>query len=1003
MCLTSPAMGKRLVITEKPSVAKDIVAAIGGFSEHDGYWESDDYCVTFAVGHLLELEQPEDIDPKYKRWTLDTLPILPQEFKVRPKKGTRDRLSVIKKLMQRDDVEGLINACDAGREGELIFREIAEFHGSDLPIERLWLQSMTKDAIRQGFGSLQDGAKFKGLSDAAHCRNYSDWLIGMNATRALTRRLKTRSENQAWSAGRVQTPTLAMLVDRELEILSHTPRPFWRIKGTFQYGGETYVGTWFDPSLRGGDDEEQKDDRLFDEARAKALVERLQGQAGVASETLKPSTEVAPPLFDLTSLQREANRRFGWSARRTLNAAQRCYEGHKVLTYPRTDTKALPQDYRTVVDEVIDQLGADARFQKAASTLKRDGLLNEKKIFDDSKVTDHFAIVPTGTLADLTGDDARLFDLVARRFLAAFHPPATWVRINRTTVVDGERFRSTARVLREAGWREVMGETEGEGKLTPFRPGADSTEGIDVATESVDLEADQTKPPPRISESRLLSLMENAGKYVDDEDAAEALKDSGIGTPATRADIIENLISKGYAMRAGRALKPSVKGIRLIDILHRMKAERLASPALTGEMEHQLAEVERGRLGADKFMSSIYDYAEEIVDLTKGFEFEHLYPDEAPLGTCPCGKEKPVYERSWFYRCKEPEGLETNQRKRKKMAEAGEEMIEDCTFRVWKDKSGRYIDRQTVKELLENKKSRPLDGFLTRQGRTFRAELELHDKDVELKRLEGGSADGEASETPEYEVDETPLGTCPHCREGQVMETRSTFICSKGLAVLRALDKDEATAFALRAKDVPEGMEYCPFLLPRTVCKREITRDEAQQYMQDGKTPLLEQFTSRKGRPFSAMLYMKETGRHGFEFLPRGGAQAKDGTSAEGETAKAASKKASATKKKAASKKKKTAAKKASTKKATAAKKPSTKKATAAKKKASTKKSATQKKASSKKAASNKAASRKAASAKSAATASSPASGGAASKKTVTKRRAARDANPPVEASSNPS
>ncbi|NJK90236.1 MAG: hypothetical protein HC923_13195, partial [Myxococcales bacterium] len=904
-------MGKSLVITEKPSVARDIVAAIGGFSEKDGYWEGADYVVTYAVGHLFELPAPEDMSPEYRAWTLNTLPILPPEFrfrdvapKLKPKSGTRDRLSTIRSLLQRKDVDRLVNACDAGREGELIFREIVEHFESTQPIQRLWLQSMTRDAIRRGFDELQDGVKYEGLSNAAHCRNYSDWVIGMNATRALTRRLKSRSENQAWSAGRVQTPTLAMLVHRELDILAHTPKPFWRIRASFQHADETYEALWFDPTARSsGEDDDQREDRLFDEAKAREIVEKTRGKMGVASETQKPSRDNPPLLFDLTSLQREANSRFGWSARRTLNAAQRCYEGHKVLTYPRTDAKALPNDYRPVVNEVIEQLGRDPRFTVAARRLKSAGLLNTEKIFDDAKVTDHFAIVPTGTLAThLSGDDARLFDLVARRFLAAFFRHALWTRIDRVTVVEGERFRSRARVLVEPGWREVMGETEGEGKLTPFVAGKELVEGVSVDPHEVGLEEEQTKPPNRITEARLLSLMEGAGKYVEDEETAEAMRESGIGTPATRADIIENLISKGYVLRAARALKPTVKGIRLIDILHRMKAERLASPALTGELERHLNLVERGRMGSAEFMDEIYEYAEEIVDLTKNFEFESLYPDEQPLGHCPCEKKRPVYERSWFYRCKEPDGLDTNMRRRKKAIEAGEDVVEDCSFRVWKDKSGRYIERQSVLELLESERTRPLDGFMTRQGKTYRGFLTLVGKDVELERLEASGEADEASEAPEYEVDETPVGKCPVCQEGDVVETRGSFVCTRGLAVLRALERDEASTLPIRPSQVPEDLVYCAFVLPRTVCKREVTRAESETYIRDHKTPILEDFTSKKGRPFSAMLVLRDTGRMGFEFPPRGRDARpgpEDGTTAgAGAAPKKASKKGKSTAKK---------------------------------------------------------------------------------------------------------
>ncbi|MGI9592163.1 MAG: DNA topoisomerase, partial [Myxococcota bacterium] len=346
-------MAKALVITEKPSVARDIAAALGGFREEDGYSESDDLVVTFAVGHLYELLPPEEVDEKFKRWTLDVLPILPERFGYRPKKGHSERLRTIKKLIAREDVDRIVNACDAGREGELIFREIVENLGATQPVERLWLQSMTDEAIRTGFASLRDGEELRGLADAAVCRAQSDWLIGMNATRALTKRLKSRKEKTAWSAGRVQTPTLAMLVGRELEVLAHVPRPYWRVTARFDHGGAEYEGTWFDPDFEAGEDTERKDDRIFERERAEAIVAAASGQRALARETRKPSRESAPTLFDLTSLQREANRRFSWSARRTLSAAQRCYDRHKLLTYPRTSSKCLPADYRATVDGVL--------------------------------------------------------------------------------------------------------------------------------------------------------------------------------------------------------------------------------------------------------------------------------------------------------------------------------------------------------------------------------------------------------------------------------------------------------------------------------------------------------------------------------------------------------------------------------------------------------------------------------------------------------------------------
>jgi DNA topoisomerase-3 len=844
------------VITEKPSVARDIVAALGGFREHDGFWENEDWVVTFSVGHLVQLLAPEDIDERYKRWTLDTLPILPEVFELKPKSGASERIRTIKKLLKRDDVESVVNACDAGREGELIFREIVQFLGSQKPTRRLWLQSMTTEAIRSGFRGLEPGSNYDGLAAAAACRSQSDWLIGMNATRALTRRLQARKEKVAWSAGRVQTPTLAILVDREHEILAHVPRPYWRIEANFEAASHSYGGTWFDPGFRASEAaDDARDDRVFDEARASEIAAAVEGQAGEARETRKPSRETAPPLFDLTSLQREGNRRFSWSARRTLSAAQRCYEAHKLLTYPRTDSKALPADYRDTVDQVLQAFSEAGPFQTEASRLLEQGLQNTERTFDDSKVSDHFAIIPTGRLpeAGLSGDDARLYDLVARRFLATFHPPAVWNRVERVTEVSGHSFRSRSRTLDVPGWRAVVGETAQDDQALPaLAPGQDEASGIAARNLDVETQHEETRPPPRVSEARLLSLMESAGRYVEADELADAIKEKGIGTPATRADIIENLIQKGYVVRVGKALRPQVKGIRLVDTLRRIHVDRLASPELTGELEYQLREVEHGDRTGPQFMKDMVEYTTEVVDRTRGFDYEDLYPDEEILGSCPqCGR--PVYERGWFYRCKEQPDAE-----------------EDCPFRIWKDKSGRYMDRNTVRTLLERKETSILDGFMTRDGRTYKAVLRIEEGELAIEST--GTPDGErASDVPEYDVDSTPLGSCAieGC-EGQVIETPSLYRCSEGLALeeqIAALPEEERKA-RRRDKAAPKP---CPFTLPRTVCKREIIREEALAYVSEKRTPMLQEFISRYGRPFAATLFLKENGRHGFEFAQRTG------------------------------------------------------------------------------------------------------------------------------------
>jgi len=925
-------MAKSLVITEKPSVARDIVDTLGGFTEHDGYWENDEYVVTFSVGHILELLSPEDVDPQYKRWVLDTLPILPEEFKLKKKAGHADRHRIIKKLLERKDVSEVINACDAGREGELIFREILQFLGNPKPHRRLWLQSMTKAAIRQGFSALEPGADYDNLGAAAACRSQSDWLIGMNATRALTRRLKSRKEKTAWSAGRVQTPTLALVVERELEVLSHIPKAYSRLEARFEAAGHEYAGSWFDPAFSADEQQpERRDDRIFDEAEAQTILERVQGQAGSARETRKPSRETAPPLFDLTSLQREANRRFSWSARRTLNAAQRCYEGHKILTYPRTSSRALPEDYRETVDEVLVQFAASSDYGELARGIQATGLENTERTFDDSKVSDHFAIIPTGTLpeAPLSGDDARLFELVVRRFLGNFMPPALWNRVERITEVAGASFRTRSRTLEEPGWRAALGQAEHESEqLPPLVAGQSESDGIGARTLEIERIDEQTKPPPRYTEARLLSLMENAGREIEDEDAAEALRDKGIGTSATRADIIENLIAKGYLVRGGGGLRPTVKGIRLVDVLQRIHIDRLASAKLTGELEHHLLQVERGERTARSFMEEIEAYTRAIVKVAQEFDYKDLYKNDPPIGKCPlCSRL--VYEYSWFYRCEEQPEVPAE---------------EDCPFRIWKDKAGRYIDRATASTLLEKGETGELEGFSSRDGRIYGGILKLEDDGQITLTSVAGSTSDRTSDNPEYEVDERPLGPCPMGCGSQVIETSTHFICRAGYERAQELERERE---ALVAKARAEGKKRpripkpeqppCPFILPRTVCKREITRDEALAYIADKRTGLLPEFTSRFGRPFSATLVLKDSGRHGFEFAPREkkGAKADAAEGDEGQSPSEAPPTKKASQRKTAAKKtttKKKAAKKKATKKTarkkSAAKKTSTKKAT---------------------------------------------------------------------------
>lgn len=855
-------MSKALVVAEKPSVARDIAAALGGFENHESHLENDQFVISWAVGHLLELKEPEEIDPKYKRWLLEDLPILPQTFEWKPKEGQSERLRVLSRLSKRSDVNRVVNACDAGREGELIFRELMQHFGCSKPAWRLWLQSMTGESIREGFRQLRPGHEYDGLGDAAFCRAEADWVIGMNATRALTRRMKTRTETTAWSAGRVQTPTLALLADRELEVLTHRPEPYWRIQAEFKAPSHAYQGTWYDPKFVANPDSPRRDDWILDAKELERIIKAVEGQVGAAEETRKPRRESAPALFDLTSLQREANRKFGFSARRTLQAAQRLYEQHKLLTYPRTDSRCLPSDYKEHVQTVLGKLSQGSQYAQPAQFLRKNGLQNQKKVFDDSKVSDHFAIIPTENMppADLGGDDQRIYDLVMRRFLAAFYPPAVWIEVERITRVNGEHFRTRSRYLNDPGWYEVYGKEGEDAKLPPLGDLSAQTEkalvqllsnqsaelppdvpagskGVPVNTLEVHSEAEQTKPPARITEARLLSLMEHAGQQVkDDEALSEAMKGKGLGTPATRAEIIENLISKQYTRRAERVLRATSKGILLIDLLKRIEIDRLASARLTGELEKHLQEVEMGKRKRGQFMEEVFGDVQRIVERAKSFSYDQLYLKDPPLGRCPKCQQADVFEQSRFYACQRNNGKDA-----------------PCSFIIWKERSGRYIDRVTVTELLRDGQTAVLDGFLTSSGRGYSARLKLNEE-FQLETVsEGGEGQGGGDS---IDPNAAPLAPCPLLPDGcSVYETPSSYRCLNNCVA-----------------DHPK--RKIGVVLPKLVCQREIQVEEALAYFTQGATPELPDFISRFGRPFTAKLTLQPNGRHTFEFPPR---EAKEG------------------------------------------------------------------------------------------------------------------------------
>jgi DNA topoisomerase III len=703
---------KTLVIAEKPSVARDLTDALPGtFENHESYYESEDTVITFAVGHLVELIAPEEYDERFKKWRMDDLPIIPDEFRLHARdKKAEKQLKVIHKQLQRDDVDKVVNACDAGREGELIFAYIYETSGVDKPVERLWINSLTKTAIKEGFEHLRPGEQLRPLEAAARSRSEADWLVGMNATRAATIR------GRAWvggvvSLGRVQTPTLALLVKREREIQAFVPEPYWLVHAEFD---PRYQGLWFE-----GDET-----RLKEAKSAEEIAGKVSGKDGVVeSVERKEQSERAPLLYDLTSLQRDANRRFGFSARRTLQAAQSLYEDKKAITYPRTSSRWLSGDLVPQLKPTAATLQPIGEYAAAARYVLGLQQLPLGRVVNDSKVDDHHAIIPTDVEHDVSRfspDERRVFDLIARRFLAVFHPPARYARTTVVTLVEEERFRSRGKVTLEAGWRGVYGllsdadaqqqrqDEEGENESAELPP---LEQGQKVRCASAEVEAKETKPPPRYTEATLLSAMETAGKLIDDEELREAMKESGLGTPATRAETIETLIRREYIERAGKDLTPTPKGLQVITML---EEHPLTSPELTGNWEKRLTDIEHGTDDRAKFIDDIADFTRATVEKIAELDKEKLRPERVELGLCPrCGAEtgEIIKENSKAYGC-------TSWKSRE---EPG------CGFVIWKRVAGRTITPELARQLLEDGRTKEVvSGFKSRAGKPFRARLVLN-------------------------------------------------------------------------------------------------------------------------------------------------------------------------------------------------------------------------------------------------------------------------------------
>ncbi|MDQ7988837.1 MAG: DNA topoisomerase III [Candidatus Dactylopiibacterium sp.] len=816
-------MTKQLIIAEKPSVAQDVARALGGFTRQGDYFESDDYVLSSAVGHLLELAVPDEFEVKRGKWSFAHLPTIPPHFKLNPIEKSAERLRLLTKLIKRKDVTGLINACDAGREGELIFTYVAQHAGTSKPVRRLWLQSMTAQAIRDGFQQLRTAAEMSGLREAAMCRAESDWLIGINGTRAMTAFNSKSGGFHLTTVGRVQTPTLAIVVEREERIRAFRPRNYWEVEATFGVSAGEYVGRWFDEGFRKPeDDEHAAAPRIWDQARADAIRTRCAGKPGRVEEESRPSTQLSPLLFDLTSLQREANGRFGFSARTTLQLAQALYEKHKVLTYPRTDSRALPEDYVTTVPGILGAL-PDEYTGFATQIIKRGWVKPNKRIFNNAKISDHFAIVPTGTAPkNLSEAEYKIYDLVTKRFLAVFFPAAEYQITTRITRVEGEAFKTEGKVLVTAGWLAIYGKEaalEGEeasGSLVPVQQG----EG--ARTEEIAVKALVTKPPARYNEATLLSAMEGAGKLVDDEELRAAMAGRGLGTPATRAQIIENLIAETYMLREGRELIPTAKAFSLITLLKGLGIAELASAELTGEWEHKLGLLEKGQLSRAEFMGSIEAMTRDIVERAKSYDSDTIPGDFGDIhAPCPkCGGQ--IRENYKKFQC------------------------QSCEYALWKIVAGRQFEPHEIETLLTTGRVGPLLGFRNKMGRAFNAEIRLNDDRMPEFDF-GQPREGEDAQAPDFSG-QTSLGHCPKCQAG-VYEHGTSYVCEKSVGP----DKS------------------CDFRSGKVILQQPIEPEQMQKLLSTGKTDLLRLFvSSRTHRKFSAMLvWDAKAGKVGFEFEPR--------------------------------------------------------------------------------------------------------------------------------------
>lgn len=692
-------MSKILVIAEKPSVAKDIARVLGCKQKGEGFLAGEQYIVSWAIGHLITLAEPEDYDIKYKHWKKETLPILPEQMKLKVIRKTSSQFKILKNLMNHKEIESLICATDSGREGELIFRYIYEVAKCKKKVQRLWISSMTDIAIQEGFSKLKDSKEYDTLYLSAKCRSEADWLVGMNATRAYTLQY-----NALLSIGRVQTPTLAMIVQRQKEINNFVPEDYYEVET--DYG--TFKSLWFG--------QKESETKIKKREQAEAIVKKVNHKKGIVAKITKEQKKLPSPLlYDLTELQRDCNKKFGFSAQKTLSIAQDLYEKRKMITYPRTDSRYLSDDMKQKVKKTLQKLEAVPQYYGyVQQILSLETLPFGKRIIDNSKVTDHHAIIPTdGKIKEnLTEDEKKVYHTIAIRFLAVFLAQYLYEVTKVITVVEQEHFIAKGITILQEGWTAIykaldIGKKENkeQEKLPELK------EGQEVTVIQAHCHKKKTKPPALYTESSLLSAMENAGRFVEDEALKEQMKESGLGTPATRAAIIERLLTVGYLVRKGKTLVPTEKGMNLIEVV----PEELKSPQTTGKWEKGLSSIAKGKMTDKKFMASIQRYVTFLIEASAQGKQEITFEKETKrgkksvrLGTCPLCQKGSILENTKAYYCSEWKN--------------------GCTFTMWKNSVEAYgisLKSSMVKKLLTQRKINAVAVTLPQTGEKGKASLIL--------------------------------------------------------------------------------------------------------------------------------------------------------------------------------------------------------------------------------------------------------------------------------------